>query len=649
MLFALSLASLEKRFLCFPCTPKGIPQLENVLAWKFLNSVEYLTPNTTVPILFGGGSVACGKWCSLENYDRLLKEIHMDKGRKVFQNGIPAPLLHWFSRAQVPVSKDVHAENPVWSFLKPHQQQSARFVEGIGGRAMNAGSMGTGKTVTTICNLYEAATQYNLETQLIVCPSSLRFNWKGEFQKFAPEMKTNILLKGTDPFVPQQINIVSYSLLRSMLSTKKKKCKKKKKKPSKKKPPPSPAPRRPKFDVIVLDESHYVKNATAQRTKVVTKLAREATRVILLSGTPSSRPVELFSQLKMIDPQLFQSFYPYTRSRPRVLNCKPEEFHFGARYCSPELVYVFGGRPILTFKGCVFPWELNLILRFFMTRKTLQDLPAREQLLPKIRERVILEPLPPRTLRKYKQELEKIEQYRATNQNQRADSVLMELTRTTCKDKLTRVNQFVRQLFESRENSKILLFAHHLVMLDNITEALRATKIKFIRIDGTTPARHRQKLVDQFSTDPTISGAVLSIKAAGTGLNFTVANHVIFAELLWSEKDHLQAEERCQRIGQTKQVLVQYLLLQDTTDDILWRSLSKKVSNSSAMLDNKNTFLGSRVKLVSSPNQTTLKRTTATTKETLQQPEKDQDDDDDDDEVIDWDPDPISTKRQRIN
>ena len=112
------------------------------------------------------------------------------------------------------------------------------------------------------------------------------------------------------------------------------------------------------------------------------------------------------------------------------------------------------------------------------------------------------------------------------------------------------------------------------------------SSLSYIRIDGETPMESRSVLVEKFQTDPNCRVAILSLAAAATGLNFTAASFVVFAELFWTPAVMLQAEDRIHRIGQkASHCTIQYLLVPGTMDDVLWPMLVKKVAVTSSVLD----------------------------------------------------------------
>lgn len=133
---------------------------------------------------------------------------------------------------------------------------------------------------------------------------------------------------------------------------------------------------------------------------------------------------------------------------------------------------------------------------------------------------------------------------------------------------------------QAEENGgKLLVFAHHMAVLDGLQATCARARVGFIRIDGKVPGLERQKLVNQFQNDPAIKVAVLGLTAAGQGLTLTAASTVVFAELHWTPGVLVQAEDRAHRIGQRGAVNVIYLVAQgdDGIDSLLWQCIGRKV------------------------------------------------------------------------
>lgn len=472
---------------------------------------------------------------------------------------VPPEILHIINDTTGKVDVSAHNLPPMYDQLRDLQKADVRFLIERGGRGMNGGEMGTGKTATGIC-LSEYYDSH--QPQLIVCPAGLRCNWKHEFKKFTHRDDVHIVENGQSDFRPDARNIISYSLL-STPKIRAKLC---------------------PFKVIIMDESHYIKSRTSQRTKLLLKLAKKAEKVILLTGTPSSKSADLFTQLKAIDPDNFTTFFPYLG---RGAN---KSFYFASRYCHPTKVRINRTQFAYTFNGNDHSWELHAVLSKYMTRSTKSQ--ALKGLPPKTREKIVVHEASKQRKRQFESDLQSVEALREEKGARAAEFKLMELVHETAKLKLKSVITYVKHVIDRDDSLKYLVFAHHRIVLDALVELMTSTKQEFITIDGRTSTSKRQALVDRFQNDDdNVKFAVLSIRAAGVGLNFFKGHVVIFTELLWSEKDHIQAEDRIHRHGVQHPVLVQYLIMTGSTDEVIWRTLNGKVRSAGAVVDNKRTFL----------------------------------------------------------
>jgi SWI/SNF-related matrix-associated actin-dependent regulator of chromatin subfamily A-like protein 1 len=191
-------------------------------------------------------------------------------------------------------------------------------------------------------------------------------------------------------------------------------------------------------------------------------------------------------------------------------------------------------------------------------------------------------------------------------------SEYMNLWKRTADIKLSAMLAYLEDLLEGE--SKILIFAHHLNVLDNFENYFYEKKINFIRIDGSTPTSERQELCNQFQGDVRKRVALLSITAASVGISFklfligltlTSANIVIFAELYWNPGILIQAEDRAHRIGQKDCVTVYYLLARGTTDDRIWPLILQKLNTLEEIGLGKNDF-GNITQIEHDPTQPTI-------------------------------------------
>ena len=329
------------------------------------------------------------------------------------------------------------------------------------------------------------------------------------------------------------------------------------------------------FQLCIIDESHYLKNMLAKRTKALVPILQKVRRVVLLSGTPAlSRPKELFSQLHVLNQSLFSNFAA-----------------FATRYCAPKSM-PWG----MDYNGSSNAKELNAVMSILMIRRKKDQ--VLDQLPPKTRQKVLLYVAPKLLagISKKKSDqsivtetLFSSDSMQELNDAKFAGSALFfEMFRSTGRAKLPAVIEYLlERVGEDEEESgqKFLIFGHHMDVLDGISQALAKKKIAFIRIDGKTQSIKRQPLVDEFQTNSKIRVAVLSITAAGVGLTLTAAQNVIFAELYYNPGALMQAEDRAHRIGQRGNVQVHYLVARGTVDEHMFRLLNKKISILGETLD----------------------------------------------------------------
>jgi SWI/SNF-related matrix-associated actin-dependent regulator 1 of chromatin subfamily A len=443
-----------------------------------------------------------------------------------------------------------------WNLLRPFQKETVRYAIPRNGCALLADEMGLGKTMQAL-----AVASYYVDDGpcLIICPSSLRYGWLDHAVEHTQNWKREeivVLKSGKDQWDPNQTKmlILTYGLLlqesvvQRILAH--------------------------KFTTVILDESHYIKDGKSKRTKQCLRLCATARHRLLLSGTPMPKgPVELFTQLKAIDPNLFPLFWPYKR--------KPGDtrFYYSARYCNPILKRLFRGPPVYDHSGESNSAELNLLLKKLVMvlrrkREVAKDLPKKN------RERLILGELHGNALVRMQAKMAQISGVREEQGELLSNPMFLDLVRRTTAQKIPLIREYLKdvvwQRLETDSGCKYLLFGHSRALLDALQEETEKAKWGFIRIDGSVLPKKRADMVDSFQNDPTKRVAILSLCAAGVGLTLTRARHVVMAELLFGLDQMLQAEDRSHRIGQTESVSVVYLMLKGSTDDTLWRMIQRK-------------------------------------------------------------------------
>ena len=433
--------------------------------------------------------------------------------------------------------------------LFPFQRLGVDYVLQHGGRALIGDEMGLGKTLQSLA---VAACYYDQWPVLVVCPSSLRLNWRNEIERWLPNVshrQVQVIMSGKDRLLHRGLNfrtsfcIISYDLCAKF----------------------EVSLRKANFQVVIADESHYIKSDKAKRTMALVPVLKKAKHCILLSGTPAlSRPIELYTQVSALTP-VFGSLHS-----------------FGMRYAQGKK-----GRWGWEYKGAHNLAELNFLLRqHVMIRRLKEDVLT--QLMPKARTAVMVTVDDPevervcRRLTELRMMAEKMVSSTSMSSagllsgfSAETRATLWEMYRKTGEAKLSAVLQYLSDMLEN--GVKFLVFAHHLSVLDGIEEFLKKQSVNYFRLDGSTSATERQAGVDRFQTDSRCRVALLSITAGGTGITLTASSTVVFAELQFTPALLLQAEDRVHRIGQPNAVNVHYLLGRHSLDDLLWPLLVKKL------------------------------------------------------------------------
>ncbi len=450
--------------------------------------------------------------------------------------------------------------------LLPHQQEGLKFIMNHS-RCILADEMGLGKTATAIAALVFHGGLKNL----IICPKSLRVNWKREFIKFVPFITPTIIDKTKNAekillaqdFSKPTFIIIPYSLLHNLLPVLKKLS-------------------LMKWDFIVADESHFVKHASSQRSKAF-KLLAKSTKLLQLSATIALKTCDLYNLLRLCDDEIFAEFYSHFAPKTiHVPKPSPKHFHFADRYITIKVIRGSGGRLLYDYKTPRRLEELHALTKPFILRRLLDDVVC---LPPLIEEVIVIGQLSKNIDKKFKEDIKKMESLKETKGKQAADVILMELVRTTSKLKQPMALEYLLDLAESYKE-KILVFFYHKEFGDFLEEGLNKSGIGNVKVHSDIKPDDRQDLFDQFTDmKSTVQFGLFSLGTASTGLNFTCANICVYADMNFDVVTLEQSKGRCKRLGQTKKVVLQYLTLENSTDDMLMKSITNQERTSGIILD----------------------------------------------------------------
>lgn len=417
--------------------------------------------------------------------------------------------------------------------LHPFQEEGLTAIERFGGRALLADEMGLGKTIQSLAYIYRHP---ELRPVVIVTPASVKFHWRAEaWMHFRTPLE---VLSGRPDKVKQlqgEFFVLNYDILAAWL--------------------PSLLALKPKC--VILDEVHFIKHGTAQRTKAALHLVKGVPSVIGLSGTPlSNRPIELWTVLKAIRPELF-----------------PSREKFAWRYCAPRWT-PWGWQ----FQGATHLKELHRILRqqvMIRRRKVdvLQELPEKDR-------RVVFGQLP--DMETYRLAENDFLGWLATVRPDRVERAARNqaltrigyLLRWVAKEKRHWVLQWIRDFLEANPNLKLVAFTGHTAMIDWLKEKLGSPLA--VVIDGRTPQNLRPEVVRRFQNHSKTRVLLGNWIAAGVGINLTAAHHAVAIDLPWSPAELVQAEDRIHRIGQRHTCQITYLIAHGTLEEKQMRLLQKK-------------------------------------------------------------------------
>lgn len=437
--------------------------------------------------------------------------------------------------------------------VEPYEYQREGICFGLEHKRIIIGDEpGLGKTLQSI-GIVDTANAYPC---LVICPSSLKINWQREFEKFTD--KSAIVLdnnvRTTWGYLlsmgVHQVAIVNYESLRKFFVWDIRGGKQFRLKDV------VFNPQIQAFKSIIIDESHRVKDPSAQQTIFTKGLSVGKDWCILLSGTPVvNRPEDLIAQLSIMN--------------------RLGEFggraKFIADYCTDP--------KDKTAKSAVPLSELSRQLydTCMIRREKAKVLP---QLPDKTRVDLYVDisndkeySLAAEDLAAYLQEYTECTDWEI-RRKMRMEALVkfMTLRSLATKGKISQAVDFIRTFLDS--GKKLIVFCS----LHEIVDELQKVFPRAVTVTGRDSAVNKQASVDAFQNNPNVQLIICSIKAAGVGLTLTAASDVAFIELAWTYADCCQCEDRAHRIGQKDNVTCYYLLGRGTIDHTIYSLIHRKKS-----------------------------------------------------------------------
>ncbi|MEZ5315172.1 MAG: SNF2-related protein [Chlamydiales bacterium] len=436
--------------------------------------------------------------------------------------------------------------------LRKYQLEGVNWLERLRKMHLNgilADDMGLGKTLQAIIAITQSKAEKSVAQSLVVCPTSLVYNWQEEFHKFNPELKVLVvdanpsqrrkLLKSIDNY---DVVITSYNLLQKDIEIYKKIL----------------------FDYVVLDEAHHIKNRSTRNAKSVKMI--QAQHRLVLTGTPIENSLEeLWSLFDFLMPGLLSSFDRFVERYIR--NCG----HTGNKLSNIE-----------TLRKKVSPFILRR-----MKEDVLEDLPPVSEVLYHCHLTDIQQELYISYAKSAKEELSRLVKKEGFDKIQiHVLATLTRLKQICCHPAI-----FAKEKAEAGDSAKYdmlmelllsliqgkhktVIFSQYTKMLQILREDMQHQGIPFAYLDGSI--KNRLSIVKQFNSDPTIPVFLVSLKAGGSGLNLVGADTVIHYDMWWNPAVENQATGRVHRLGQKKSVSSYKLVTLNTIEEKILNLQNRK-------------------------------------------------------------------------
>lgn len=422
--------------------------------------------------------------------------------------------------------------------LRDYQKEGLNwlnFLDGFNFGGCLADDMGLGKTIQVLAFILSQRKTRENNTNLIIVPASLVFNWQKEIEKFAPTLKL-LTIYGADrikeqlDFSAYEVVLTSYGTLLSDIKFLKEY----------------------RFNYIFLDESQNIKNTDSQRYKAMRLL--QSRNKIVLTGTPiENNTFDLYGQLSFACPGLLGS---------------KEQF---------KQIYSV---PIDQFKDAKRASELQRKINPFVLRRTKEQV-AKE--LSDKTEMVIYCEMGKQQREIYESCRTEIREYLMGNPENELTKTSMHVLqgitklRQICnspailsKEKYygnasSKMDVLMEQIENKSANHNILVFSQFVSMLDLVKEQLQERNIAFAYLTGDT--KNREEVVNSFQDNAEVKVFLISLKAGGVGLNLTKADYVFLIDPWWNPAVENQAIDRAYRIGQQNNVMAVRLICPDTIEE----------------------------------------------------------------------------------
>ncbi len=446
--------------------------------------------------------------------------------------------------------KEIEPSDHLKPILRPYQvagYQWLNYLKDIKWGGILADDMGLGKTVQALSFMEYYRKENKSLKALVVCPTTLIYNWENEITKFTPELTYRIHHGATrtrtkEEIMDHEITITTYGTLRSdiklLMSV--------------------------DFDYVVLDESQAIKNPASKVTKAAGLL--KAKNRLCMSGTPlQNNTFDIFAQMNFLNPGMLGTMEFFRQEFSIPIDKFGEQ---DRKDHLRKILFPFILRRTKEQVAKDLPEKQEMILFCEMESKQRNIYDAyrndfRNQILGTIETQGI-----------QKSQLTILQGLMKLRQICDSPAILNEQEKF--ENHSIKLDELAREITENIGDHKALIFSQFLGMLALIRAKLEELGVKYEYFDGSTSAPDRQKAIESFQNDEEKRVFLISLKAGGVGLNLTAADYVYIVDPWWNPAVEQQAIDRTHRIGQTKNIFAYRMICKDTIEDKILKLQEKK-------------------------------------------------------------------------
>src|SRR5450432_2027662 len=446
--------------------------------------------------------------------------------------------------------KEIDPPEHLVNILRPYQVHGfhwLNYLHEVNWGGILADDMGLGKTIQALSFLHYYKFQHDRLRALVVCPTTLIFNWENEIKKFAPALSYRIhhggeRLRNKEALNNFDIIITTYGTLRSDIKLL------------------MDIP----LDYVVLDESQAIKNPSSKVTKAACLL--RAKHRLCMSGTPlQNNTFDIFAQMNFLNPGMLGSieFFRQEFAIPIDKFGEPDR-----KDHLRKLLYPFILRRTKEQVAKDLPEKTETILFCEMEDEQRNVYEAyrnvyRDKIMGVIEGQGI-----------DKSQLTILQGLMKLRQICDSPAILNEEEKYP--NHSIKLDELTREITENIGEHKALVFSQFLGMLALIKEKLKENNIQFDYFDGSTPPHERERAIQNFQFNEDCRVFLISLKAGGVGLNLTAADYVYIVDPWWNPAVEQQAIDRTHRIGQTKNIFAYRMICKDTIEDKILQLQERK-------------------------------------------------------------------------